>query len=126
MKKIILPVALIAGLLIFCTISVKHTVDISSDVSELLERAQWYAELGDYDRAESLSIDSQTLWQSHEGFLGMVLRHTESDDIDCLYPPLLDACRAENAEEYSRRNHELQAYLRQLSRMEIPYFFNVL
>ena len=65
MKKIILPVALIAGLLIFCTISVKQTVEISSDISELLERAQWYAELGDYDRAESLSIDSQTLWQSH-------------------------------------------------------------
>ena len=126
MKKLAAPVALIMFILLFCTVCVKITDDICTEASMLLEEADRWAEQGDMERAETLSRESWTLWESNEGFLGMVLRHTESDDISCLYPVLLDCCRVKNIEEYCSRNHELRANLRHLSRMEIPYYFNIL
>lgn len=126
MKKFILPGLLLILMIIFCVWSTWRADWLCANAAELLEKAGVRCELGDYDGAKELVGEAKQSWDAHEGFFGIALRHTESDDIDILFPPLLETCRQEDAKEFSRRNLELIATFRHLSRAEIPYYFNIL
>ena len=126
MKKMILPLVLLAVMVAFCGWSAWRADQLCNESAELLEKAGARCEQGDFDGAESLVHEAKDCWDDHEGFFGIALRHTESDDIDILFPPLLESCRQEDEEEFSRRNLELIATFRHLSRAELPYYFNIL
>lgn len=126
MKKLIVALLILAAVIGFCSWSTWHVDQICQDTTELLKQAETYCALGDFESAKDLIYRSQSIWNYHEGFLGMALRHTESDDIGILFPPLLETCMQRDAEEFTRRNVEMIATLKHLSRMEIPYYFNVL
>lgn len=126
MKKFLVPIVMLVILVGFCTWTVWQVDQICQETSSLLEQAETRCTLGDFEGAGALVYRSQCIWNCREGFLGMALRHTESDDVGILFPPLLDTCRQRDAEEFSRRNLELMATLKHLSRMEIPYYFNIL
>ena len=126
MKKILLPTLLLVLMVIFCVWATWRVDRLCSDSAELLEQAGTRCVLGDFDGAMDLVYQSKQNWDSHEGFFGMALRHTESDDVDTLFPPLLETCRQRDADEFYKRNLELIATLKHLSRIEIPYYFNIL
>ena len=126
MKKLIAPLILLAGIVGFCTLCTWYTEKVCRDTADFLYQAETRCALGDFEGAGELVLASQRQWERHEGFLGMALRHTESDDIDIMYPPLLETCRQRNTEDFNQKNLELRAALRLLSRMEIPFYFNVL
>ncbi len=126
MKRILLSLLLMALILGLCVWGTDRVSEICRNVSGLLEQAETRCCLGDYEGAERLTLEAQALWAKHEGFLGTTLRHTESDDVGILFPPLLSALRQEDGEEFELRSLELRATLRHLSRMEAPYYFNVL
>ena len=126
MKKLILPLVLLAAMAGLCTWSTWRVGRISSQTAGMLEQAETCCVLGDFQRAEEQVLAAQRHWEAHEGFLGTALRHTESDDIDMLFPSLLERCRQEDEPEFLHENRELTALLRQIARMEVPYYFNVL
>lgn len=126
MKKLLFALLLLAVIIGFCSFSVWHIDRICQDTTALLKQAETRCALGDFEGAGALVYRSLGIWDCHEGFLGLTLRHTESDDIGILFPPLLETCRQRDADEFNRRNLELMATLKHLSRMEIPYYFNVL
>ena len=126
MRKLWTAILILAAIIGFCTWNTWHVDQICKDTSALLRQAEISCTRGDFEGAQDLILSSQSIWNRHEGFLGMALRHTESDDIGILYPPLLETCRQKDLEEFNRRNLELIATLKHLSRMEIPYYFNVL
>ena len=126
MKKLVFPVLLLVVLVIFCAWSTWRVQDLCEQSSALLHQAGVKCSLGDYDGAKDLVYAAKHSWDKHEGFLGTALRHTESDDISVQFSPLLESCRQRDNEEFARRNLELMALLHQLSRMEIPYYFNIL
>lgn len=125
MKKFLLPTLLLALLVVFCVWSTWRVYDLCDQSTALLQEAGVKCDLGDYEGARDLVYDAKHNWDKHEGFLGTALRHTESDDISVLFSPLLETCRQRDSEEFSRRNLELIGLIRQLSRMEIPYYFNI-
>ena len=126
MKKLILPIVLLVFMVIFCVWATWRADQLCTESVVLLEKAGKQCEQGDFDGAKRLVKKSKKTWDDHEGFFGIALRHTESDDIDILFPPLLEACRQENTEEFLERNLELIATFRHLSRAEQPYYFNIL
>ena len=126
MKKLVFPVLLLVVLVVFCAWSTWRVQDLCSQSAALLHQAGVKCSLGDYEGAKDLVYDAKHSWDRHEGFLGTALRHTESDDIGIQFPPLLESCRQRDGEEFSRRNLELIAVLQDISRMEIPYYFNIL
>lgn len=126
MKKFILPLSMLILMVIFCVWATWRADQLCTDSAEFLKKAGVQCEQGDFDTAEHLVHKAKKNWDAHEGFFGIALRHTESDDIDILFPPLLESCRQRDAEEFSRRNLELIATFRHLSRAEIPYYFNIL
>jgi hypothetical protein len=126
MKKLLLPLALLALLVGFCCYTTWHVDQLCSDCAQLLEEAGQRCQLGDFEEGLALCNQAKQNWDHHEGFFGTALRHTESDDVGIAFPALLESCRQEDLEEFSRRDLELIAILRHLSRMEYPYYFNVL
>lgn len=126
MKKIILSLCTLGLILALCFYTTNRVDKICREASELLRKAETHCFLGDYEGAKEIIRLSQTHWQRNEGFLGLALRHTESDDISVLYPPLMECCTKEGSEDFFLRNLELISTLKQLSRMEMPYLFNIL
>lgn len=126
MKKLLIPTLMLVLLIIFCVWSTWRVQDLCNQSSTLLQAAGVKCDLGDFEGAIDLVYAAKHSWDKHEGFLGTALRHTESDDISTQFSPLLESCRQRDNEEFSRRNLELIALLRQISRIEIPYYFNIL
>ncbi len=126
MKKILWACAMLVLLTAFCWWTSWRVERLCGKTAEYLEQAETQVLLGDYPAAEALLEDSSALWERHELFFGMALRHTEADGVSILLPGLQEACRQKDGQEYLLRTRELSATLRQLSRIEQPYLFNIL
>lgn len=126
MKKIYCALGILLVITGFCWFTAWRAGDLCNTSASLLEAAETQVMLGDYDAAMETVNHSFQLWNRHEEFFGMALRHTESDDIGILYPVLQEACRQKDQGEFLLRTRELAANLRHLGRMEQPYLFNIL
>ena len=126
MKKIYCARGILLVITAFCWFTAWRVDNLCTTAASLLEAAETQVMLGDYDTAWETVNHAFRLWSRHEGFLGMALRHTESDDIVILFPTLQEACRQRDQGEFLLRTRELSAALRQLGRMEQPYLFHIL
>ena len=126
MKKIYCALGILLVITGFCWFTVWRVGDLCNTSVSLLEAAETQVMLGNFDAAEETVNHSFRLWNRHESFFGMALRHTESDDVGILYPVLQEACRQKDQGEFLLRVRELTASLQQLGRMEQPYLFNIL
>ena len=126
MKKLYSALGILLVITGFCWFTAWRVDDLCNTSASLLEAAETQVMLGDYDAAVETVNHSFRLWNRHEGFFGMALRHTESDDVGILYPVLQEACRQRDQGEFLLRARELAANLRHLGRMEQPYLFNIL
>lgn len=126
MRRLWCSLALLGAMVGFCCFSTYRVNEICQDTANILRKAETLCYLGDFSGAENTVYLSQSYWRKHEGFLGISLRHTETDDIDLMFPALIEAARQKDGEEFLLRNTELIAAFRSLSRMELPYYFNIL
>ena len=126
MKKIVCSAAVLVLLTAFCWWTAWRVQKLCGQAAAYLDRAETQVALGDYPAAEAYLEDARALWENHEQFFGMALRHTESDDVEILLPALQETCRQRDGLEFLLRSRELSATLRQLGRMEQPYLFNIL
>lgn len=126
MKKILVSVGILAVITGFCWWTAWRVNRLCASSAALLDAAETQVLLGDYPGAEETAEEAYRIWQGHEEFFGMALRHTESDDVGILFPPLQESIRQKDAGEFLLRARELAATLRHLGRMEQPYLFNIL
>lgn len=126
MKRLWCSIGILAVMVSFCCISTYRVNEICRDTANILRQAETQCHLGDFQGAQDTVCLSQSYWRKHEGFLGIALRHTETDDIDLMFPALIQAAHHKDEEEFLLRNTELIAAFRSLSRMELPYYFNIL
>lgn len=126
MKRLWCSVGILLTMILFCCISTLRVNQICKDTSNILRQAETQCLLGNFHAAEDTVYLSERYWRKHEGFLGIALRHTETDDIDLMFPALTQAAHQKDGEEFLLRNTELIAAFRSLSRMELPYYFNIL
>jgi len=126
MKRLVLPLLLLFSMLAFCAVITLAVKDTCCRAEDLLRQAEAAMDLGDGAAAETLAAQSRQVWEAHRGLLGLALRHTESDDAELSYPPLLEAAGSGDREDFLQRSRALRASLEALWRMEVPYYYNVL
>ena len=126
MKRIFMALGLLAVITGFCIFSVVRVHRICDDTKAVLRQAETCCVNGDFKGVEGTVYLAQAIWKKHEGFLGMALRHTETDDISVMFSTLLEAASQRDSEEFMLRNRELLALINGLSHMEIPFHYNVL
>lgn len=126
MKRLWCSIGLLAVITGFCAFSAFRVDRICRDASDILRQAETQCYLGNFQSAEDTVYLASALWKKHEAFLGIALRHTETDDIDVMFPGLIESVRQKNPEEFLLKNAEIIAAFRSLSRMELPYHFNIL
>ena len=126
MKKSILAILLLCVMTAFCIFSVIYTDSVCKKTEHQLREAETQCILNNFDSGLEKAEQARETWKKHECFLGVALRHTESDDVDILFPPLLEAIRQEDLNEFMLRNREMTATIRHLARAEMPYLFNIL
>lgn len=97
MKKILVSVGILAVITGFCWWTAWRVNRLCASSAALLDAAETQVLLGDYPGAEETAEEAYRLWQGHEEFFGMALRHTESDDVGILFPPLQESIRQKNA-----------------------------
>ena len=81
MKKLYSALGILLAITGFCWFTAWRVDDLCNTSASLLEAAETQVMLGDYDAAVETVNHSFRLWNRHEGFFGMALRHTESDDV---------------------------------------------
>lgn len=126
MKHLYVGAAILALCLALCTTT---TALLSRDVGKAaaaLERAEQAAALGDFDSAAQLTAQAQRFWESRRGFFGMVLRHSEADQVNASFRALLVYARNHCAEEFGPNCAALIGQIQHLSEMEMPYYYNIL
>lgn len=126
MKRVWWSVGVLLLIVVLCAWGAFRVNGICRSTEDMLRQAETCVYLGDYEGARQEVFCSHAIWKKHEGFLGIMLRHTETDDIDVMFPAVMESLRQKNEEEFFLRNRELIASFRSISRMELPYYFNVL
>lgn len=126
MKKIYLSIAALVLIFACCFYASTKVDKICEAIATELRAAETECILGRYAQAAERVQQAESLWVKNEGFLGVALRHTETDDISVAFPALTEALFLEDDTGFLENNLTLIASLRNLSRMEQPYLFNIL
>lgn len=125
MKRLWCSAGVLLLIVLFCGFGTFRVNRICRDAEELLRQAETCVYLGDYEGAKHSIYAAKACWSQHEGFLGIMLQHTQTGDVNVMFPGLMESVRHKNEEEFYLRNAELIASLKQIGRMELPYYFNV-
>lgn len=125
MKRVWCSVGMLLLIVFLCGWGVFRVNVICKDTEDLLRRAESCVYLGDYEGARQDVYRSRAIWKKHEGFLGVMLQHTQTGDVNDMFPVLLETVRRKNEDEYYLQNAELVSALQRIRHMEIPYYFNV-
>lgn len=98
----------------------------TSDLTVLLTRAEISAEEGDWDTASALTRQAVEDWDSHAGYLHILLRHTEVDEVNTGFREVREFINCQEGGEYSAANARLIARLELLCEAEQLTLKNVL
>ena len=91
-----------------------------------LEQAQELAARGDWEGAARLSRESFGLWQAHDAYLHVMMRHSDTDQILRGFRAVEQYLVLEEPDQYTAANAELICQLELLSEMEQPSLVNIL
>ena len=116
---------LLALTLALCLVSLHTLSGITRGTEARLVRAHELAGAGAYAAAADAVEDAERLWRSHELFLGAVLRHAESDELQFLFARLPAYSGADNAAEFQAACLELCEHLRHILDTEQPRLYNI-
>ena len=89
-------------------------------------QAQALAGEGDWEEASRLSREAFQLWQDHEFYLHVLMRHSDTDGILRAFRALEQYLALEESDQYTAANADLIAQLELLSEMEQPSWENIL
>ena len=126
MKYFWFGLALLAALLGTSLFAVHTVKDYTGQATAYLQQAEQAAAFGDFDLATDLVQEACTLWNDSRGASGVLLRHTEADDIQFALASLLVCAKQGAADEFFRSCEELIAMLDYIADMERPFYYNLL
>ena len=100
MKQIWFPVILLFLLLLFCTAAMYFTCCYTEHVLSLLHEGERLAAESRFAEAAEQIEEASRFWASHAGFFGVVLRHTEADNVRTGFQAVLAYAVHENEDEF--------------------------
>ncbi len=111
--------------LALCLVSLHALGGIIAGTEAGLVRAHELAGAGDYPAAADAVRSAERQWQSHELFLGAVLRHSESDELQFLFARLPAYADSDNTAEFQASCLELREHLRHILDTEQAHLYNI-
>jgi len=111
-----------AGILLFLlaatTVNTWAIDRITEELGATLAQAEALAESGDWAQAEALTRRALGRWEDSSGYLYIVLRHSDTDEVNTGFREVLEFINCQEGGEYSAANAELIARIELLADME--------
>lgn len=99
---------------------------LTEQMTNRLEQAQLLAEQEQWEQASALTEDALGIWTRSEGYLYVVLRHSEADAVAQEFSEVLELLHWGEEAEYTSANARLVEDIRLLAEMEAFSLKNLL
>lgn len=126
MKREILSLSFLGILIIFLTVNIFTLKSLSDEIMSHSENILELSEKGNWDEAEKRINDLKDIWEEKEGYVKIVLKHSEIDEITtrilCVYEEIL----SRDINEVKSSTKLLSTYLCSTISSELPSWSSVL
>ncbi len=126
MKRLYVPLGILVLILVGTLYNAHFLKQVTNDLSDLLNRAEARATALDWSAARKLTTQAETLWNDHSLYFHIVLRHSDTDDVEVQFQEVQGFLQAEDQEDYSAANSRLIALIALLYEGEQFILENVL
>lgn len=99
---------------------------LSGELTALLTEAEALGETGSWDRALELTRRAETLWEEHDAYLHITLRHTDTDNVFLSFQEVKELLQCREEGEYSAASAVLLGQIRLLCEQERFHLKNLL
>lgn len=97
------------------TFYLKH---LTGQLSALLAQAEVLGEAGDWDNAMELTRRAEALWEDHDVYLHVTLRHIDTDNVFLSFQEVKEFIHCQEGGEYSAANAVLLGHIHLLCEQE--------
>jgi len=104
MRRLCIALALLLLVLAGSAWSTHRLGIISGQMTSLLSQAEVLGEGGSWEEALSLTEQAEIIWENHEFFLHVILRHSDTDDITHSFREVKEFLHCREGGEYSAAN----------------------
>lgn len=125
-KGLLLPAALLGGLLAFCLWNSAAMAAHTARWRTQLEEADRLAQAGSWEEAAAAIEESYADWDGRQTYLHVVTNHDAVDDAEAMYHRALAFARSREDSELRAELSDLRDRLRALSEMEEFSLRNIL
>ena len=126
MRRLWIAALLLAAMFSCALFNSLYLRGLATQISGLLVRAEAAAEAGRWDQAGALTQDAAALWEGHDFYLHVSLRHTDTDQIRTGLQEVDEDLGAQEMGEYSAANAQLTTQLKLLWEAEQFNLENIL
>jgi hypothetical protein len=126
MKRLWIALAILIFLFGTTLLNVFYLSRLTEELAGLLIEAERQAEDGQWERAEELTKQAQSRWDAQTGYLYVVLRHSDTDQVHIGFREVLEFIYCQEGGEYSAANAKLVAQIELLHEMETLTLQNLL
>ena len=91
---------------------------LAGQLSAMLAQAEALGEAGDWDGAMELTRRAEALWEDHDVYLHVTLRHTDTDNVFLSFQEVKEFIHCQEGGEYSAANAVLLGQIHLLCEQE--------
>lgn len=125
MRRIYGALSILSVLLILSLYNGYYAKKLTSQIASELTKAQEYAASEQWDLAATHTQTAHELWDAHDFYLHVSMRHTDTDNILLSLQAVEEAIALEEADQYRTSNAQLITQLQLLAEMEAPSLQNI-
>lgn len=127
MKSLWIAAAILAVILVGGLINNYALHGLTQDLNQTLKQAEEMSRTGDIEGAIAKTEEAQKIWNKSTGYLYIVLRHAETDNVEILFKQTLEYLKEKDSiGEYLASSAALIAQIGLLHEMEALSLKNVL
>ena len=126
MKHTLFACLLLAVTLGFCIFSSLTVRAETKAVNDSIAEARNAASREDFDSAARLLHRAKGIWSGHERFFGVVLSHSELDEVNIAFAELMQYAELEDRDDFLAGTARLVATIEHIREMEVPSYHNLL
>lgn len=126
MKHARIAVCLLALTLGFCIAASVLVRRYSLEVTEAIAESERRAAQSDFRGAAAQLHEARQRWHRHERFFGVVLSHSELDDVNMMFAELAQYAALGDRDDYLAGTARLAAAIGHIREMQLPSYHNLL
>ena len=104
MRRLCIALALLLAVLAGALWSTHYLGKVTGQMSNLLTRAEALGEGGSWNEALSFTRQAEQIWEEHEVFFHVILRHSDTDVITYCFKEVTEFLQCREGGEYSAAN----------------------